>query len=458
MKLILLSGGSGRRLWPISNASRSKQFVKVLKRDDGTLESMVQRVWRQLEEAELTNSSYITTNQEQIGILQNQLGNQIPTLIEPQQMDTFPAITLACLYLHAQEKVHPDEVICVLPVDLYMEPEFINKMKEMDTILTTSHADLAMIGVTPKFPSDHYGYIIPKQDTSETAVNQKYIHVSHFVEKPDKETAENLVQKQALWNCGVFAFRLGNFLSMLKQKNYSLDYHHLYEQYGQLPKRSFDYEVVEELTNSVVIPYHGSWKDLGDWSTLIEELPSNIIGNGIISNDSTNTFVINELNTPVVIQNLSNILAAVSPDGIMVTNLSDRKNTKELLQKVRQRPMYEEKQWGWYRVYEHFPLQDERTILTKRLKIFKNRNISYQKHQNRNEIWVIISGEGRFALNQKMSKVKAGDVLQIPTGAWHGIRADSDLELIEIQMGTELSETDIVRMFSDWEDVEEICN
>ena len=285
MKLILLSGGLGRRLWPISNQSRSKQFLKVLKRDDGNLESMVQRVWRQLEEAELANSSYIATNQEQVDILHHQLGNQIPIIIEPKQMDTFPAITLACVYLHAQEKVHPDEVICVLPVDLYMEPEFINKVKEMDIILSRSNADLAMIGVIPKDPSENYGYIIPKQVSSQTAENQKYIHVSHFVEKPDKGTAANLIQNQALWNCGVFAFRLGTFLSLLKQKNYSLDYHHLYEQYEQLPKRSFDYEVVEGLNNSEVIPYHGKWKDLGDWSTLVEELPSNIIGNGIISND-----------------------------------------------------------------------------------------------------------------------------------------------------------------------------
>ncbi|MBB6454550.1 mannose-1-phosphate guanylyltransferase [Salirhabdus euzebyi] len=451
MDLILLSGGSGKRLWPLSNDSRSKQFLKVL--DNGSnLESMVQRVWGQLEKLQLNESTVIATSKSQVDMIHSQLGNHIPLIIEPERRDTFPAIALAATYLYSIKCTSLEDVVGVLPVDPYVDISFFERIKDLEDTLTTSGADLALMGVSPTYPSAKYGYIVPKQE-----IESDYIQVSHFKEKPSEKEAVELIDQNALWNCGVFAFKLQYIIDLLEDKGLPIQYEELLKQYQSLEKISFDYAVVEKAEKIVALPYSGSWKDLGTWNTLTEEMGTNQIGKGIISDDSSNTHLVNELDIPVTILGIKDAVVAASPDGILVTDKAASPRIKEVLKGFDQRPMYEERRWGWYKVLDHTKFEEENEVLTKRIGVKAGKNLSYQKHYARSEVWTIIKGEGEFALNDEIRVVKPGDVLIIPVEAKHGIKANTDLEFIEVQTGSQLIEEDIVRIFMTWEEVEEHC-
>ncbi|MFZ3372891.1 MAG: sugar phosphate nucleotidyltransferase [Desulfitobacteriaceae bacterium] len=456
MKLILLSGGSGKRLWPLSNDARSKQFLKVLQNGQGEPVSMVQRVWGQLGAVGLAHSAIVATSKSQVDMIQSQLGPAVKLIVEPERRDTFPAIALAAAYLYSVEKTELDEVVAVLPVDPYVEAGFFNKVKELETVLRTTQANLALIGVTPTFPSEKYGYIVPefKQDKQD---KQPYSRVSHFREKPTQAVAKELIQQRGLWNCGIFAFKLGFLISQLDELGIPTHYEELLQNYGALPKISFDYEVVEKAKHLVVLRYDGAWKDLGTWNTLTEEMPNVMVGLGIISEDSCNTHVINELDIPVAVLGLSNAVVVVSPDGVLVSDKDSSPMVKDLVGKFDRRPMFEEKRWGWYRVLDHTVFVGEKEVLTKRLGVLAGKNLSYQEHKKRSEVWTIISGEGELALDGIVHRVRPGDVWNIPIGAKHGLRASTDLELIEVQMGSNLVEEDIIRIFMTWEEVEQHC-
>lgn len=451
MKLILLSGGSGKRLWPLSNDSRSKQFLKVID-NNGKLESMVQRVWRQLEQVQLDNSTIITTSKSQVDMLQSQLGSNIPLIVEPDRRDTFPAIALAATYLFSKKGASLNDVVGVLPVDPYVDISFFERIKELEKILNTSDSDLALIGVSPTYPSEKYGYIIPLKN-----IKNDYIQVSHFKEKPSEYEAKDLIRNNALWNCGVFAFKLSYIISLLEEMGLPIQYDDMVEQYHKLDKISFDYAVVEKCEKIIALPYSGDWKDLGTWNTLTEEMGTRQIGRGIISEDSINTHLINELDIPVTVLGIKNAVVAVSPDGILVTEKSASPRIKEVLKDYDQRPMYEERRWGWYKVLDYTKFTDGNEILTKRIAVKAGHNLSYQQHFARTEVWTIIKGNGKFALDGKIRSVGQGDVLVIPIEAKHGIKADTDLEIIEVQTGSHLIEEDILRYYMTWEEIEEYC-
>jgi mannose-1-phosphate guanylyltransferase len=454
MKLVLLSGGSGKRLWPLSNDARSKQFLKVLENQNGKLQSMVQRVWSQLENVNLADFAVIATSKSQVEMIQSQIGQDVPIIIEPMRRDTFPAIALASVYLFSVQGASLNEVVAVLPVDPYVEDRFFHRVKDLEEIVLARGADLALIGVEPTYPSTKYGYIVPSSKSSDS----DYLRVSHFTEKPTEEKAAELIKQGALWNCGVFAFKLEYIISLLKEKGFSIQYDELLKQYHKLPVISFDYEVVEKTGNIIVLPYDGYWKDLGTWNTLTEEMATEQIGKGIISPDCENTHLINELDIPVTVLGVSNAIVAASPDGILVADKAKSPKIKELVNEFDQRPMYEERRWGWYRVLDYTKFEDGREVLTKRIGVKAGKNLSYQMHNHRNEVWTIIKGEGLFAFNGEITQVKPGDVLEIPAGAIHAIKAVSDLEIIEVQAGKMLIEEDIVRIYLSWEEIEENCS
>ncbi|MFB7118348.1 sugar phosphate nucleotidyltransferase [Bacillus tropicus] len=453
MKLILLSGGSGKRLWPLSNDSRSKQFLKVLKNNNDEMQSMVQRVWGQLKSLGIENDAVIATSKSQVDMINSQLGNGVPIIIEPERRDTFPAIALAASYLYSKEHVDLEEVIGVLPVDPYVENSFFERLLDLEKTLNSSNADLGLMGITPTYPSEKYGYIIPNVEKS----TQELIQVSHFKEKPATAEAEELLKQNALWNSGVFAFKLDKIISLLDQKGLPVQYDVLVQQYESLPKISFDYEVVEKTENIVALPYNGSWKDLGTWNTLTEEMGTNILGKGNMGIECEENHIINELDIPVSVLGLSNIIVAVSPDGILVSEKDASPRVKELVGDWDQRPMYEERRWGWYRVLDHTKYDDGNEVLTKRIGITASKNLSYQYHNNRSEVWTIVKGEGIFVLDDKIRVVRPGDVLEIQPGQKHAIKAVTDLEFIEVQSGSELVEEDIVRIYMQWNEIEEVC-
>ncbi|MET1121066.1 sugar phosphate nucleotidyltransferase [Priestia megaterium] len=451
MKLVLLSGGSGKRLWPLSNDSRSKQFLKVLEDKDQYLQSMVQRVWTQISNVGLADSTVIATGKSQEDMIKSQLDNQAGLIIEPCRRDTFPAIALAASYVYSVQKADLDEVVAILPVDPYVDDQFFTRVQDLEEVVQNSDAQLALIGVTPTYPSSKYGYIVPTAEKS----SGEYRRVSRFTEKPSEEQAASLIEDGALWNCGVFAFKLGYVISILEEKGISTDYEELLKQYATLPKISFDYEVVEKTKDIVVLPYDGYWKDLGTWNTLTEEMATSQIGKGVISADSENIHLINELDIPVTVLGASNLIVAASPDGILVSDKEASPRIKELVGEFENRPMYEERRWGWYRVLDYTKLEEGKEVLTKRIGIDEGKNLSYQLHDYRDEVWTIIKGEGEFVLNDKLRPIKTGDVIQIQAGDKHAVRAITDLEIIEVQTGSQLIEEDIVRLFMSWEEIED---
>ncbi|WP_154989383.1 sugar phosphate nucleotidyltransferase [Priestia megaterium] len=451
MKVILLSGGSGKRLWPLSNDSRSKQFLKVLEGEEQCLQSMVQRVWMQISAVGLADSTVIATGKSQEDMIESQLNNQAGLIIEPCRRDTFPAIALAASYVYSVQEADLDEVVAILPVDPYVDDQFFTRVQDLEKVVQNSNAQLALIGVTPTYPSSKYGYIVP---TSEKD-SRDYRRVSRFTEKPSEEQAASLIEDGALWNCGVFAFKLGYVISILEEKGIPTDYEEVLKQYATLPKISFDYEVVEKTKDIVVLPYDGYWKDLGTWNTLTEEMATSQIGKGVISADSENIHLINELDIPITVLGASNLIVAASPDGILVSDKEASPRIKELVGEFENRPMYEERRWGWYRVLDYTKLEEGKEVLTKRIGIDQGKNLSYQLHDYRDEVWTIIKGEGEFVLNDEIRPIKAGDVIQIQAGDKHAVRAITDLEIIEVQTGSQLIEEDIVRLFMSWEEIED---
>ncbi|ENQ3078307.1 cupin domain-containing protein [Bacillus cereus] len=453
MKLVLLSGGSGKRLWPLSNDSRSKQFLKVLKNKHNELQSMVQRVCGQLATLNLEKNVVIATSKSQVDMINSQLGEKYPIIIEPERRDTFPAIALAASYLYSKEHVDVDEIVGVLPVDPYVENCFFERLLDLEKTLQSSNAELGLIGVTPTYPSEKYGYIVPNVENS----TEQIIQVSHFKEKPSTEEAEKLLKQNALWNCGVFAFKLDKIISLLDAKGFPVQYDELVKQYENLPKISFDYEVVEKTKNIIALSYAGPWKDLGTWNTLTEEMGTEIIGKGNMSEDCKNNHILNELDIPVSVLGLSNVIVAASPDGVLISDKDASPRVKELVGEWEQRPMYEERRWGWYRVLDYTKYKAGNEVLTKRIGITAGKNLSYQYHNNRSEVWTIVEGEGVFVLNDRFKVVRPGDVLEIKSGEKHAIKAVTDLEFIEVQSGSQLIEEDIVRLYMTWEEIETSC-
>lgn len=445
MNYILLSGGSGKRLWPLSNEIRSKQFIKILKNDDGTYESMVQRVYRQIKNVDNHANVTIATSNTQVPTLKNQLGDNINISIEPCRKDTFPAIVLACMYLKDVQNVDLNDTVVISPVDPYVDDKYFLCLKELDDKMKSSKNNIGLIGIKPTYPSEKYGYIVPAGESS-ASLNCRGEHcepelvVDKFVEKPSESRAKELIANGALWNGGVFCFKLKYIIDKAHELIDFTDYNDLYNKYESLTKISFDYAVVEKETNIDVVKYDGEWKDIGTWNTLTEVMTESTIGNAIIDDKSKNTSVINELNLPVIAMGLNDIVIAASHDGIFVSNKGESSYNKPLVEKLDNRPMYEERAWGDFQVLDIY-----KNSLTKHLFIKEGKSISYQKHNRRDEVWTIIDGNGLFVLDDVEKNIKAGDVLIIKKGQKHMLKAIKDLHFIEVQYGDEISEDDIER-------------
>ncbi|MFC5472179.1 sugar phosphate nucleotidyltransferase [Cohnella suwonensis] len=447
MRLILLSGGSGKRLWPLSNDARSKQFLKILQGPDNQFESMVQRIWRQLNNVGLAEHSIIATGPNQVDMIVNQLGAQVPIIVEPERRDTFAAVALSAAYLYSVLGVSLNETVVVMPVDSYVDDVFFNKIKEMDRVLNQSSANLVLMGASPTYPSAKYGYMVPDLSPADEA----FFKVKHFHEKPTEEKARSLIETDnAFWNCGVFAFKLDYLITLLYDKGIPLQYEQLVKQYHVLKKTSFDYEVVEKELHIAMLPYEGDWKDLGTWNTLTEEMAAPQIGICMSSSDSHNTHIINELHIPVSVLGLSNIVVVVSPDGVLVSDKQASPRLKEVIT-FEQRPMFEEHQWGTSKVLDFSEHGMESEVLTKRIRIEAGKQTGIEVHFKRMEIWNVISGTGEIYLDGKIISVQKGFTCLIPPRMQHGIKAISELELIEIQEGSPLSSDDIVNFSFSWE-------
>lgn len=446
MQIILLSGGSGKRLWPLSNNTRSKQFIKLLTAPDGSKESMVQRVIRQLKESGFSDSITVATSASQRDVIINQLGDEISVVTEPERRDTFPAIALASSYLTHEMHCSADEIVVVMPCDPYTEAGYFETIKRMADAVMDNCAELVLMGIRPTYPSAKYGYVVPVSDNGESGIYR----VSRFTEKPDVMTAEKLISEGAFWNGGVFAFRLGYMTDIVSRYIQTDTFAGIRSRYGEFPKISFDYEVAERAQSVAVIPFSGGWKDLGTWNTLTDELRDRTIGNVILDKESKNTHVINELELPIMCIGAQNLVIAASCDGILISEKSKSEDIKAYADRLQRRPMYEERRWGEYKVIDTVEFPDGYKTLTKQLKIKSGKGISYQVHRHRDEVWTFVDGEGMLVLDDEVTKIGRGDTVCIRKGVKHAVKAVTDLLFIEVQSGDLLVEEDIERFDWNW--------
>ena len=436
MKIVLLSGGSGKRLWPLSNDIRSKQFLKVVKNGDGETESMLQRVHRQMQAAGLGDGVTVATGAAQVESIKGQLGDEVSIVVEPERRNTFPAIALSAAYLYFEKGCPLEETVVVLPVDPYVGEEYFRMLHKLDGAVQAGAADIVLMGVAPTYPSEKYGYIIP--DIREDFKRNQLLPVLEFREKPDMQTAGELIQKGGLWNCGVFAFKLSYMMDIVKGIFSCVCYADVAAQYGKLEKTSFDYAVVEQAESVAVLPYHGEWKDLGTWNTLTEVMEEKPIGDVVVSEKCRNTHVINELSIPIVVMGAKDMIVAASPDGILVSDKEQSSYIKGYVENRDMRPMFEERSWGEYKVLDIAGGEDGTKSLTKRKKIREGERIAYQVHQNRAEVLTVLSGKCIITVNDRAHEAFAGDTYSVPAGVKHGVFAVTDTEVLEVQVGKEL--------------------
>lgn len=427
MNIVLLSGGSGQRLWPLSNEIRSKQFIKIFHRQDGMLESMVQRVYRQIRTVDPGAEITVATSRSQVSALHNQLGENIGISVEPCRRDTFPAIALAASYLHDIRGVSRKEAIVVCPVDPYVEVDYFRALEELGNYAAQSEANLVLMGIEPTYPSEKYGYIIPEEADQVSKV-------SVFKEKPDQRTAEKYISQGALWNGGVFAFKLNYVLKRAHELIDFTDYEDLYRKYDSLKKISFDYAVVEHEPYIEVMRFSGMWKDLGTWNTLTEAMDSQIVGEALYNETCENLHVINELNVPVLCMGLKNIVVSASPEGILVSDKQQSSYIKPFVNTLDNKVMFAEKSWGSFRVLD---VGDD--SLTIKVTLNPGHSMNYHSHEHRDEIWNVISGQGRTVVDEREQSVKAGDVICMKAGCRHTVIADTELQMIEVQLGQDIT-------------------
>lgn len=427
MNIILLSGGSGKRLWPLSNDIRSKQFIRLFKNCDGEYESMVQRVYRQIRQMDPDARVTIATSKSQIPAIHNQLGDGVGISLEPCRRDTFPAIALATAYLADVLGVPVEESVVVCPVDPYVEDDYFQALKRLGEQATKGQSNLVLMGIEPTYPSEKYGYIIP-ENTEEISA------VSCFREKPDGETAKRYMRQGALWNGGVFAYKLRYVLAKCKEAFGFSDYESLFSQYESLPKISFDYAVAEREPSIQVMRFQGAWKDLGTWNTLTEAIREQCVGKAVLDEQCENVHVVNELDVPVLAMGLHDVIIAASAEGIFVSDKDRSSYNKPLVDKLARQVMYAEKSWGTYRVLD---VEDE--SLTIKITLGAGQRMNYHSHKNRSEVWVVVSGHGRTVVDGMEQPVSAGDVITMEAGCRHTVVAETDLLMIEVQLGREIS-------------------
>jgi mannose-1-phosphate guanylyltransferase len=310
----MLSGGTGKRLWPLSTEQTPKQFLKLF--ENNTC-SVTERVCGQIKKTNPEADLFIVAGERQTDIIKEQIPDAL-VITEPERRDTYPAIMLAAAYLLSEKGVSTDETVIVCPSDIYAEDGFFECFGKLESLISSDEFELAVIGIKPGYPATKYGYILPDR------VNEN--RVLSFREKPNEAKARVLIEEGALWNCGVFAFKAGYLFG---GSGVFPDYKKLRENFISLEKTSFDYAVVEKAENVGVVRFDGKWEDIGTFKGLSEIKGIGNVGN-VIAKDCENTFVINKQNIPVAVFGAKNLVVCVTENGILISDSDKSDNLKEI--------------------------------------------------------------------------------------------------------------------------------
>ena len=365
--------------------------------------------------------------------IKNQLGEKASICVEPCRRDTFPAIALAAAYLHDELGVAEDEAVVVCPVDPYVDNTYYEAVKTLQELAEQGNANLTLMGIEPTYPSEKYGYIIPESGDNVSKVKE-------FKEKPDVETARKYLAQSALWNAGIFAFKLGYLLDKAHSMIDFEDYRDLFNKYDTLTKISFDYAVVEKESSIQVLRYSGDWKDVGTWNMMAEVMADKTKGKAILDENCENTNVVNELNIPILCMGCKDMIIAASGDGILISDKERSGYMKPYVEKIETEAMYAEKSWGTYTVIDVQP-----GSMTVKISMRAGEHMTYHMHNYREEVWTVVSGKGKAIVDGMEQVLRTGDVITIAAGCKHMVEAITALDMIEVQLGEEISVTDKIK-------------
>lgn len=420
MNIVLLSGGSGKRLWPLSNDIRSKQFIKFFN-NDNDYESMVQRVYRQIVDMDSNAKVTVATSETQVPAIKNQLGDNVGISIEPCRRDTFPAIALATMYMHDVLEVSEEESVVVCPVDPYVEKDYFEMLKKLSDQADKGEANLVLMGIEPTEPSEKFGYIIPCDKNDVSMVNT-------FKEKPTTEVAKEYISQGALWNGGVFAYKLKYLMNKAHELIDFVDYEDLFNKYDTLTKISFDYAVAEKEPLIQVMRFSGKWEDLGTWNALVDTIEDDVIGNAVLSEGCKDTHVVNELEIPVFCMNTNNLVVAVGYDGILISDKESSDGIKSYVDKIEQPVMYSEEEWGRIKI---LTISEENTV--RKLELMKNAELVIDKALN-DSVFTVLTGSVKVSCENNTSTYNTGDVFKVGQDKKCIIQSDDESKLICVEI------------------------
>ena len=303
-------------------------------------------------------------------------------------------------------------------------------LKKLSEQVDKGEANLILMGIEPTYPSEKYGYIVPE--------SAEYVSsVLNFQEKPEMQKAKEYISQGALWNGGIFAYKLRYMLDKVEELTGIDNYEDLYANYHTLPKISFDYAVVEKERHIQVLRFGGTWKDIGTWNTLTEAMDESSVGNVKMNDKCYNVHILNELDVPIIAMGLNNIVIGASAEGILVSDKEQSSYIKPIVDELHQQVMFAEKSWGSFRVID---VEDE--SMTIKVTLNQGHSMNYHSHNRRDEVWTVISGKGRTIVDGMMQPISVGDVGTMQAGCRHTVIADTELKLIEVQIGREISVQD----------------